>query len=58
MWEYKRLDFSYKTVFELDNQIKKLGEDDWEIISYYDVPTEKLENRQRVKILAKRHKKD
>jgi len=56
MWEYKRLDISYKSGNDLDEQIKKLGENNWEIIYYYEVPTEKFERTQRVKILAKRPK--
>ena len=56
MWEYKRFDFSYKSVFDLDEELKKIGNDNWEIIIYDEPITEKYERIQTVKILAKRHK--
>lgn len=56
MWEYKRVDFKYKNTYELDNLIQTLGNENWEIISYIDVPVDAFEKFLRVKILAKRLK--
>lgn len=56
MWEYKRTTITYKSFYELEDQLQKLGNDNWEIIYYYEVPKEKYETRSEVEILAKRTK--
>lgn len=47
MWEYKRIDFKFKNINDLHSILKKIGDDNWEIIFYQ-------ENLNEIKILAKR----
>ena len=54
MWEYKRIDISYKISIDLDEELNNLGKDGWEIIKYEEIPTERYDKRKRVKILAKK----
>jgi hypothetical protein len=56
MWEYKRIDITYKSHSELEEELNKLGDDNWEVIYYFEVPTEKYETRREVEILIKRPK--
>lgn len=56
MWEYNLLDFSYKIHSDLEEKLQQLGDDNWEIITYFEVIKEKYDRIQRVKILAKRPK--
>ena len=36
MWEYKRIEYKFKNVNELDTQLNKEGDDGWEIIYYHE----------------------
>lgn len=58
MWEYKRVSITYKSHIDLDEELQKLGDNDWEIIYYYEIPNDKYEIRREVDILAKRPKKN
>jgi hypothetical protein len=58
MWEYRRLDFSYKTITDLEEKLQKLGDENWDIIVYTEIPQEKYDRSQRIKILGKRPKKE
>ncbi len=56
MWEYIKTTIDYKNYEELEKELNDLGNDNWEIIHYYEVPCEKYEIKREVEILAKRPK--
>jgi len=56
MWEYIRTDIKYKTIIDLNQQLKELGDDNWEIISYKETENIKYDRTHIAKIFAKRPK--
>jgi len=58
MWEYKRTYITYKSNSELEEKLNELGNENWDVIYYFEVPSEKYEVRRDVEILAKRPKKN
>ena len=56
MWDYKRTNITYRSNIELEEELKKLGDNSWEIIYYFEVPTEKYESKRTVEIISKKPK--
>ena len=53
-WEYDRKVIEFKTAQELLNELKALGADGWEIISYEEKKPEKFGENYETIIILKR----
>ena len=56
MWEYNRLDLSLHLIKDINEELNKLGEQDWEIVYYREDKPEKFGAPYKIKILLKRRK--
>lgn len=56
MWEYKRLEFRFHMFKELDEELNKIGEQDWEITYYHEEKPEKFGCKYKAILLLKRRK--
>ena len=56
MWEYLKTEIKYQNKYQLDDELKKLGDDNWEIILYKEKDNKNFSPTNIVDILAKRKK--
>lgn len=57
MWEYKRTELKFRTYAELNEELRRLGTDGWEIIYYKENEFEK-KNNILINVLIKRYVND
>lgn len=57
MWEYNKVNLSYKSSKELIQQLNEYGKDGWEVIHYSERTSDKLGTSNKAIVLMKRLKK-
>ncbi len=56
MWEYRRVEFKFKSNNEINEELNKNGNDGWEAIYYYEIKPEKFGNDYTSIVIYKRLK--
>lgn len=54
MWEYDRIEFSFKKTSELKSKLNELGCNNWEIISYNETSPSEYGKESKSIIMVKR----
>jgi len=57
MWQYKRIEYKFKNIGEIDSLLNKEGDDGWEIIYYHETKPAKFGDPYVSIVLYKRVKK-
>ena len=57
MWQYKRVEYKFQNINELDTLLNKEGDDGWEIINYQETKPIKFGSDYTLIVLYKRVKK-
>jgi len=57
MWQYKRVEYKFQNINELDTLLNKEGDDGWEIIHYQETKPIKFGSDYTLIVLYKRVKK-